>query len=438
MGRRIILLATGLVVACCAQAQSVDDALSLRPVAPAAASDGATTQSLDLELAAVGYRWRVDSFAGAAPPATGTRLSGTWRLRHAFNDRWRLVAGDALDIGWYRHEKPFDSDHVRHTLQEAFVTGHLDGSYLDAGRFNERIGVAYGYSPNDVYRRHAIVSRVSEDPVAMRNNRLGTVGVRVQQLFEGGSLVGVLAPRLRQRDSAAVLSPYLERSNSDWQASLRGSLKLPHETQLEVLGYCRDMGAVQWGMNLSTGVGSYVTAYAEYAASSDAGVVSRAMARDPARPFAQAGPLHARRARYSIGVSVTPVPNLTVGLEGQGDDTALNREELRQLLAPATAAQLQVALATAGYASETQDNLGHQYGLLRASWTNMFGSRASVSGFVRWNLLDHSRFSWLQFAYPHATGSTAVSVAHMDGARATEYGHGRARLTAQLAINWHL
>jgi hypothetical protein len=438
MGRRYILLASGLVVAGCVQAQSVDDALAIRPEqSESNLSVDGRTQSLELELAGVGYRWRPETFVGEEPSTGSARLSATWRLRHPFNNRWSLIVNDALDIGWYRHEKPFVADNVRHTLQEAYLSGRLGGSYIDAGRFNERIGVAYGYSPNDVFRRHTIISRVSEDPIAMRNNRLGTVGMRVQQLFERGSLVAVVAPRLRQRASEAVLSPYLERTNSDWQASLRAGVKLPLETQLEGVAHYRERGRVQWGVNLSTGLGDSVTAYVEYAASPDADVISRALALDPGRPFAQTSPLHSHRSRYSVGLTVTPKPNVTIGLEAQGDDTALDRGELRLLMAPATPSQLQTALAAASYASETQDNLGRHYGLLRASWTNICGSRVSASSFVRWNVLDHSRFSWLQLEYPHASGSTALALAHMGGDKATEYGNGRARVTAQLSINWH-
>lgn len=425
-----------------AYAQTEEESAAMLLTPPSAAGEAQATppgveRYFGFEAAASNVHWRDDAFAGPVPASTGGRLSTRWRLRQPLASNLRFVLSDAIDIGWRRHERFLQADDIVHTLQEAYVSLQAGRGYLDFGRINEKVGVAYGYSPNDVLRRHAVVSRASEDPVVLRNNRLGTVGLRGQLLFERASIVALLAPALRERPSSGVLSPYLERSNSDSQAVLRLSTRLGADTQAEVLLHGRSNGGAQTGLNLSSVFGDHLTAYAELALTREAGIVERALAVDPARPYAAPPAGHTSRARYSVGLNLTPQPHFSVGLELQGDDTALGRQALATLLDPVDGAALARYVSVARYAAASQDNLARRYGLVHARWTEPFGTRLSLAGFSRWNGYDHSRYSWLQAAYPQTSGSVALTLTHSGGRPGTEFGNGPARFTAQLSLDWN-
>jgi hypothetical protein len=97
----------------------------------------------------------------------------------------------------YRLADRFDTAQEIGTLKEAYVSWQPHSSLLlDAGRINGRQGVAFGYNPTDFFRSDAIRSVVSIDPNSLRDNRLGTVMLRGQQLWDSGALSVVYAPRL--------------------------------------------------------------------------------------------------------------------------------------------------------------------------------------------------------------------------------------------------
>ncbi|KMQ80099.1 hypothetical protein BPMI_00798 [Candidatus Burkholderia pumila] len=70
---------------------------------------------------------------------------------------------------------------------------------VDAGRINLCEGVASGFNPTNFFKADAIRSIVSIDPANLRDNRLGSVMLRSQVLWDDGSLSALVSPRLAGR-----------------------------------------------------------------------------------------------------------------------------------------------------------------------------------------------------------------------------------------------
>ena len=173
-----------------------DDSAALAlPSAPTAQAATARTVAATIEAA----QSTVSQLDG--PVQEAQRVSGDARYDSAWATGWRAVAEARLDAEWANR---FDTVQEIATFKEAYLSWQPNVNLLlDAGRINGRQGVAYGYNPTDFFRSDAIRALVSIDPNSLRDNRLGTVMWRVQQLWTGGALSATYAPRLTDRASAS-------------------------------------------------------------------------------------------------------------------------------------------------------------------------------------------------------------------------------------------
>ncbi|UXI66190.1 hypothetical protein [Tahibacter amnicola] len=426
-----------------AQAPSADETAALDLAPPESAmpdTDAPEPANMALQGMlewALGHdSWRPHTFAGPPPSHARGRFSAAIYVDRPLTDQVRGVFADRIDIGWRAGEGTPDADAITHTLKEAYLSIGAKDAFLDVGRFNERIGVAYAYNPTDIARRYAVVARPSDDPALVRSDRLGKVGIRAQRLWPDGSVVAVVAPRLRRSPSGAVLSPYIERSNSDTQAWVRASRRFGEATQAEALVHYDPASGAAWGMNLSTLSGESTVIYAEALATREGSLAQRALApRDPNAPFALPDVHDAYRLRASLGASITLTEKFSTALEWHYDGTAYDRQAWDTLANPQSVDQLRRYLQVRAYAVEAQDNLTRQYAFARAAWREPFGKDTALTAFTRANLADHSRYTWLQFARDLEHCSLTVTFAHAAGDRHTEFGDVPARTSLQVALS---
>ena len=88
-------------------------------------------------------------------------------------------------------------DTIRNDFREGYVTWEPHTSmYLEAGRINVRNGAALGFNPTDFFKTRALVGQASLDPSVIRQNRLGTLMVRGQAIWSGGSASVAFAPKV--------------------------------------------------------------------------------------------------------------------------------------------------------------------------------------------------------------------------------------------------
>ncbi|WP_028312400.1 hypothetical protein [Derxia gummosa] len=434
------------------------DALALGVAGPPAER---LVPGLRIEAGQQRLSWR-DAAArtGTATPVFAWREALDYR-REWDAGRWRFAFSDRLEAAQFAgDDRP---DETRNALREAWAS--LDagnGLFLDAGRVNQRQGLGQGWNPSDFLRPYSVVTRTSQDPASLRENRLGTAMLRAQWLGSAGSAQLALIPRLSARDTLATadLAPGFERTNRRAAAQLRLAPVLDERTTFDAVAQAREGGAPQVGANLSRLAGDSVIVWLEWsganrprsapratgsaaggnggagssgnaagsaaAATGDGATATAFDAADPAAPRAWA-------SRRVIGASWTTPWEVQLSLEHWRMDDAPDAAGWRAIRAGLVSPE-----AGATYAAWRNDLAERGLPVVRsnwfarAAWDRAFGrADLDLSAFVRVNGYDRSRF-WQAEAAWHASerltlrliasGSTGSGPGAAGTAGASEFG----------------
>ncbi|WP_295565512.1 hypothetical protein [uncultured Stenotrophomonas sp.] len=440
-----VLLMGPAVTACAQDAQggasaaemaALDLPEALPQATPAQAGDGRAAGKWSVE-AAIGHdQWRDWTFADTPPDSLRGRLSTQYSGRWPLSSRWQAVLTNRVDISYRNGQGGLHGEDVAYTMSEAYLAFGQQRLFVDAGRMNDRTGVAYAYNPTDVFRSNSVVARVSEDPSLLRSTRLGVLGVRAQYIYDDGSLTLIAAPGVRTRPSRGVLSPRLENTNSDTRVMLRASRRLSEQSLIE--GVLAHQPGVGWqpGGNVSTLWGDHAVVYGEVLFTRERGIDARSDAWDPLAPYASLRDRTHYRPRAAAGVSVALGQRYTLVVEGHHDATALDAKRLRAMAQPEDPAALLRYLRLRQYASDSQSPLSRRYLFSRLAVARPFGENTSLAGFVRYNLEDDSSYLWLQTGFQRGAFAWSATIAAPLGRRATEYGDLQASTTFLLTMEW--
>ena len=277
-----------------------------------AASPARADENSDLDL--------IPSTAPPAPPSTGTATAGAgqrlyvenaftvashrtllvpspppgppkWEERLFFDARkdWRL--GDALRFTYsgrmnLRAEDTLPiptHENIRHDLREAYASWQpATQSYLDFGRINVKNGVAEGFNPTDFFKTRSVIEPLTADPAVLREDRLGTLMLHGQQLWEHVGLTAAIAPKLYDpspiytNTSLPSFDPMLDRTNAHNRFLLKADADLAENFSPELLFY-REGNATRWGANLTESLGQSVVAYGEWSGGDRASLIDDAL-----------------------------------------------------------------------------------------------------------------------------------------------------------------
>jgi hypothetical protein len=267
------LLWCGLAVCCAlasgAQAQAIDP-LALTP----------TNDTPDpIPVRSSGLRLEVQTQTADLRFKPAGQASQQQRGVLDFRREWTLHPNLKLGLS-NRLEQVFaDTGSVtRHALREAYASwrwgndndsGDGADSYLDIGRVQWRSGVASGFNPSDFLKRGAVLDLGTQNPQALRENRLGTVMLRQQWLGHFGSLQLAYIPQLSSRPPTAPdanpRSPAWERTNGQDAALLRFAPKTGETWTAEGLLYARAGEPVRTAVNLTGAIGETWILHGEWA-----------------------------------------------------------------------------------------------------------------------------------------------------------------------------
>lgn len=344
------------------------------------------------------YAWR-DHAAG---PDSQARLALDFRREWALTPEWRATFSNRLESA--RALDGSEGTETRNALREAFITwqGEVAGRgtekesvFLDAGRINQRLGVASGYNPTDYFRGGAVVSSVSQNPATLRQNRLGTVALRAQWLTPDHAWTLAWVPQLTNRDTTDTrdFALGLERTNRRQAFLLRWAPKLGERVSLDVPLLARD-SRLETGLNATALVNDALVATLEMAAA------RRERLPDAAEALTGQTPDTRRGLRAAVGGTWTAESGVTLTLERHYASDALSRKDWRAwqdaLRQPggsggAAAAAYGRLAADLGY---RQDMLVRDMWFARIAWDDAFQRKGlNLSAFVRQNAYDRSR-SW--------------------------------------------
>jgi len=412
MRRRI----AACVFAAAAHAQAAEppfDPLALQP--EPAPQEEAAPLGLRLEL------WR-QQFDLRRPGSSFTNR-GVVDFRHEWTvGAWKLGLSDRLEV-----LRASGDEETRNALRELYASRAFDTHFVDAGRVNWRHGVGAGFNPTDYLKRGAVIDQATQNPQALRENRLGTVMLRGQSLSTLGSAQLALIPDLGDGrvDTQSSLSPAWDRTNGEQAALLKLAPRLGERASVDLLAYTRSHERPQFGANVTWLAGDAWLAHAEWSGGKASAL--------PGPGEAAGAP--AWHNAVAAGVTWTTPLGIVAAIEHHHSGDALSRERWaawqQAMGTPQEAALGQLR----GERSRAQAPLVQRAWFMRLAWDDAFGNRdLDLAAFMRVNAFDRSRL-WQVDAAWHLDQRHSLRLigGGFRGDARSEYGSAAVRAYASLS-----
>lgn len=297
------------------------------------------------------------------------------------------------------------------SLREAYVGWQDDTAthVVEFGRINLREGPGYGYNPTDFFRDHALRTITTVNPFTLRENRMGTVMLRAQRLWPGGSLAVAYAPKLESRRSDEGFSADLGATNARDRALLTLSHRVTQALNAQALLYKEQGSSARVGASLTALLSDAAVVHAEWSHSRESDLLSRALGLP--------GDTHSED-RGTVGVTYTTATRLSLTAEYQYNGFALDRRGWRALESLGLPAQSAYFLQS----QSLQDNAARHAVMLYAVQRDLGVKNLDLTGLVKLNRSDRSRMLWLDLRYRLDTFDVALQAQHNGGDAGSEFG----------------
>lgn len=412
------------------------DALSGLPDIP-------ETAAADEAAAATGAARSTQAFAEAALGAVRPRASASGQenvSRHFWNlsldiymqtrvrEDLRLVFSDRLNIGGEENRR-LTSDSALNALRELYLGYGSDASSVEIGRINLRSGVGLGYNPSDYFRSNAIVFRQTEDPLKLREMRLGVLALHAKTVSDGGGAAIALSPKVTAGGSGSPFDPRFAETNDAWRVAASASPSLKDWPYVGFSLLKREHDPIRLGTNVSAAIGRAAVAHLEWSGARQSPLSRRAQEALSGAPLpATAEDLHFR-SQFSLGVSYTASNRLNLALEYEHNGAGLDKAQWLQLSRDDSAAALYGDVRQ--YAQAQQEIPTRQAWMTRLSWPQFPLRETELTAVARFNPYDHSHFAWIEGRYHLPRATFSVAVTRNTGSLRSEFGS----LPASTAVN---
>jgi hypothetical protein len=356
------------------------------------------------------------------------------RLNFTLSDR--LNFRDEDDLNFPTHEN------VINDLREIYLAWRAtDRTYLDAGRINLKSGVALGYNPTDFFRTRAVVEPLSADPTVLREDRLGTLLLRGQQLWEHGSFIAAFAPKVDNPSAIYTnlnlpsVNPMLDRTNARTRFLLQSSVNVTSDFSPEFLLY-REGSQTRFGTNLAESIGQKVVTYLEWSGGRRASLIDEALryGRETGTLPATAPSVLPENSHEtfqndaSLGVSYTTESRVTFNLEYHLNQPAFTHADWSNWFASgngrsAASPPARQLWYLRNYAADQQDPISRHSAFLRADWVDAFIPKLELTGFVNTDVYDGSGLLQVNADYYLSDSWTVGALAMTNfGRRRSDFG----------------
>jgi hypothetical protein len=254
---------------------------------------------------------------------TSLDFNSSWQLdqraRLYLSDRLNIIEGDTVTF-------PSDQN-LRNDFREGYISWEaFPRTYLETGRINLKNGIAMGYNPTDFFKSRTTVDTVSIDPSALKENRLGSLMVKGQKIWDNGAATLAYAPGITTEsplssNQSASFNPLFGQTNSDnrFLAMLSYDFATLNPQALLFI----DNVGTHIGVNLSRLIGSNIVTYAEWSGVQEESLTKRAVTfGQDTGSLPQGVPLLPQtdtatkfQNDLALGTSWTSSFNLTINLE---------------------------------------------------------------------------------------------------------------------------
>ncbi len=346
-------------------------------------------------------------------------------LYHAskFAPGWRSVLSDRLD-----HVHPSDAGmpDTLNSLREAYVSweGGDASTVVDIGRINLRYGPGYGYNPTDFFRDGAVRSVTSVNPFALRENRLGTVALRAQRLWQGGSMAIALSPKLADEPSTQAFNADLGATNNRTRLLLTASQQLSERLSGQVLLYKEPGLDAQPGASVTALVSDAAVAHAEWSYAKGPSLAAQAWATPGSERSGH---------KLSAGLTYTTASKLSITGEYQFNGMALDQASWNRTSAGNPGALPAYLIE----AQRLQELTSRRAYLVYLSQRDVGMKGLDITGFVRVNANDHSRLAWAELRYHWSQVDLALQWQEHSGRAFSEYGLYPDKRIVQVVVAYH-
>jgi hypothetical protein len=381
-------------------------------------------------------------FPPPSPPDWQERLFLDLRKDWTLADHLSFSLSDRVNLRAENDLPTIGHETVINDFREGFVSWEpLDRTYLDLGRINVKSGAATGFNPTDFFKTRAVVEPLSADPAVLREDRLGTLMLRTQHIWQGGAVMAAFAPALYQptpvytNTDLRSFDPSFDRTNAHDRLLLKGSVDIVDDVSPELLLY-REGNRTTLGANITEAVGQSVVVYAEWAGGDRSSLIDDALSYGrqtgtipvnapsalPVDPH-----LHFQNA-LSIGFSYTTESKVTFNVEYHYDEAAFSQTDWNNWFrvgrgtgsASPIAAELWFFRA---FALEQQEPISEHSTFLRVDWVDAFIPKLEIIGFINTDLYDGSSLVQLGADYYISSAWTVGALADVDlGTKHSDFG----------------
>jgi len=320
---------------------------------------------------------------------------------------WRGVFSNRLD---HLHPVAGGADSNINSLREAYISWQPEGAntLVEFGRVNLRYGPGYGYNPTDFFRSGSLRTLTTADPVALRENRLGTVMLRGQRLWADGSLTLAYAPKLADRPSADGWSLDLGSTNNRDRGLVALGTQFSQRISSQLLLY-KDGGlSPTVGASMTALLSDAAVAHLEFARGKEPDLLSRALGLSG---------VNTTRNRFTAGVSYTTLGKLSITAEYLYNGFALDRSSWAALGA---APPVQLAYLREGL--RTLDLAPRQAYMFYVTQKSLGLKNLDLTAFLRINANDYSRLAWIELRHHWPSADLAFQLQQNMGRASSEFG----------------
>jgi len=398
-----------------------DNAQQQQSSAPAPPVPSSANQRIYIENALIFSGLRGGLLVAAPLPTASTweeRLFLDIRKEWRLYDRLSLTLSDRLNLRGEENLLFPNHENVINDFREGYLSWEpFDRTYLDAGRINLKNGAALGFNPTDFFKTRAVVEPLSADPSVLREDRLGTLMVRAQHIWEGGAIMAAFAPGFYHPTAIYTdanlpsFNPSFDRTNAHDRLLLKASINFKTNFSPELLIY-REGNQTKIGANVTRSLGQSIVAYAEWAGGTQVNLIDRALryGRDTGTlPLSAPSPLSDDpRSRFqndlSLGASYATRNKITFNLEYHLHEAGFTRQDWNHWSAAGQGTTDSSPAARAlwyirSYALDQQEPLSRHSAFLRADWVDAFIPHLEITGFTNADLYDGSSLVQVEADY---------------------------------------
>jgi hypothetical protein len=319
----------------------------------------------------------------------------------------RAVVSDRLD---YFDPAAAGSDATVNSLREAYVSWQPEGgrTVLELGRINLRYGAGYGYNPTDFFRDGSLRVLTTADPFALRENRMGTVMLRGQYLWDKGALSLALSPKLADTPSSDGWNLDLGSTNNRDRYLMALSTQFSERISSQTLLYQESGRSPTVGFNMTALLSDAATAHMEFTRGSEPDLLSQAMAAPAA---------DVTRNRFVGGATYTTLGKLSLTAEYQYNGFGLNHTTWAALgVAPFT------QLSYLSSALRLQELAPRQAYLIYVTQKSLMLKDLDLTTYLRLNPGDDSRLFWVELRHHWPSFDLTLQLQQNIGSASSEFG----------------